>query len=39
VKKNGFAKEGFSPKYLQIEGEWRDHERWAIINENWSNEK
>ena len=37
VKKNGFAKEGFSPRYLQIDGEWRDHERWAIINENWNN--
>jgi ribosomal-protein-alanine N-acetyltransferase len=39
VKKNGFAKEGFSPKYLNIDGIWCDHERWAIINENWSSEK
>ncbi len=38
VKKNGFSKEGFSPKYLNIDGIWRDHERWAIINENWEKE-
>jgi ribosomal-protein-alanine N-acetyltransferase len=31
VKKCGFHKEGYSPKYLQINGQWRDHERWAIL--------
>jgi ribosomal-protein-alanine N-acetyltransferase len=35
VKKCGFNKEGFSPKYLKIGGKWRDHERWALIKENW----
>lgn len=39
VRKNGFTKEGFSPKYLKIGGRWRDHERWAIIRENWKKNK
>ncbi|MEM9510373.1 MAG: GNAT family protein [Cyanobacteria bacterium P01_E01_bin.35] len=34
VKQLGFTKEGFSPKYLKINGEWRDHERWALTVEN-----
>jgi len=35
LQRNGFTKEGFSPKYLKIGGKWRDHERWAIINGDW----
>ena len=27
VKRCGFTKEGFSRKYLKIDGEWRDHEK------------
>ena len=36
VKRAGFTKEGFSKKYLKVGGKWRDHERWAIIKEDWS---
>ncbi|MFK7759652.1 MAG: GNAT family N-acetyltransferase [Phycisphaerales bacterium] len=30
LEKVGFVKEGYSEKYLQIQGEWEDHERWAM---------
>ena len=33
VEKCGFAKEGFSPRYLKVAGRWCDHERWAITLE------
>jgi ribosomal-protein-alanine N-acetyltransferase len=30
VRSCGFVQEGYSPDYLRVFGEWRDHERWAI---------
>lgn len=33
IKRLGFRREGYSPRYLKIDGDWRDHERWALLAE------
>jgi ribosomal-protein-alanine N-acetyltransferase len=35
VRALGFRKEGYSKGYLKIGGQWMDHERWAILVEDW----
>ncbi|MHC4958680.1 MAG: GNAT family N-acetyltransferase [Planctomycetota bacterium] len=35
VKRAGFRLEGYSPRYLKIAGRWQDHERWALLKEEW----
>lgn len=36
VSRLGFRLEGFSPRYLKIGGRWRDHERWAVLADEWN---
>jgi ribosomal-protein-alanine N-acetyltransferase len=33
VRRLGFEKEGFSRRYLWVDGDWRDHERWALLTD------
>ena len=35
VRSAGFTREGFSRRYVKIAGRWRDHERWALLVEDW----
>jgi [ribosomal protein S5]-alanine N-acetyltransferase len=36
VEKVGFRLEGFAPRYLRIDGEWRDHNLYALTTEDRS---
>lgn len=36
VSRLGFHREGFSRRYLKVGGRWRDHERWAILSDDWT---
>jgi ribosomal-protein-alanine N-acetyltransferase len=31
ARSTGFQYEGFSPRFLRINGQWCDHERWAVL--------
>lgn len=35
IQRAGFQREGYSPRYLKIGGRWRDHERWALLADDW----
>ncbi|WP_266007035.1 GNAT family N-acetyltransferase [Paucibacter sp. PLA-PC-4] len=34
----GFAQEGLSRRYLFIDGQWRDHEVYALLNPQWEHD-
>ena len=35
VEKLGFEREGTARRFLKIGNRWRDHERWALLKEDW----
>ena len=35
VRGLGFSLEGLSPRYLRVAEQWRDHERWALLGDDW----
>lgn len=35
VRRAGFTCEGASRRYLHIDGDWRDHQHWVMLAEDW----
>lgn len=35
VRRAGFVCEGTSRRYLQVGGDWRDHQHWVMLAEEW----
>ena len=36
LKRFGFEREGYAKRFLQIDGEWGDHELNSLINKNYT---
>lgn len=36
VRSFGFRLEGRAASYLRVGGEWQDHERWALLRDEWN---
>ena len=39
VQKSGFVREGLSRRMLKVCGKWRDHERWALLVEDFQGKR
>lgn len=39
LRRLGFASQGLSPRYLFINGAWRDHEVFALIDPSWPDDR
>jgi [ribosomal protein S5]-alanine N-acetyltransferase len=39
VERAGFAREGYSRRYVKIAGRWRDHLRYALLAEDWRSQR
>jgi ribosomal-protein-alanine N-acetyltransferase len=39
VRHAGFMREGYSRRLVKVAGKWRDHERWAILVEEWRKQR